>query len=56
MSFVGLKWRDFVRSVHLDARMISLMRVFYSCNELHATGFTGVHYFKKVYVDYSELR
>ena len=26
------------RSVHLDARMISLMSVFISCNKLHATG------------------
>ena len=25
-------------SVHLDARMISLMSVFISCNKLHATG------------------
>ena len=50
-------------SVHLDARpnharnVIQPFRVFtISCNKLHATGFTGVHYFKKVYVDYSELR
>ena len=54
---------DFVRSVQLVARpnharnVIQPFRVFtISCNELHATGFTGVHYFKKVYVDYSELR
>ena len=47
------------RSVHLDARpnharnIIQPFRVFtISCNKLHATEFTGVHYF----VDYSELR
>ena len=32
-----------MRSVHLDARPIALMSVFYSCNKLHATG--SVDYF-----------
>ena len=35
---IRLKNKCVVRSVHLDARMISLMSVFYSCNKLHATG------------------
>jgi len=38
-----------VRSVHLDARMIYLVGVFYSCNKLHATGvdFMGAQDYSK---------
>ena len=38
-----------MRSVHLDARPIALMSVFYSCNELHATGvdFVGAQDYSK---------
>ena len=52
-------------SVHLDARMIP-PRYGMKCSDFCVCffvqqvarygGFTGVHYFKKVYVDYSELR
>ena len=43
---------------HLGAEWSAVVfeRVFFVQQVARYGGFTGVHYFKKVYVDYSELR